>query len=137
MSINVEHLQRCITTLENALKKLEDSKPGSVDYDIFRNATIKGYELSLETAGKLLKKGLKPFFASPKEVDRLRFKELFRHANKHSTITTEECERWFAYHDNRNTTAHDYGAGFAESTLKLIPDFIVDAKKLAQTLSHP
>ena len=34
-------------------------------------------------------------------------------------------------HDNRNYTAHDYGEGFAETTLKLLPNFIDDAKALA------
>jgi len=28
------------------------------------------------------------------------------------------------YCDNRNKTAHDYGIGFAEETLKLLPDFV-------------
>ncbi len=32
---------------------------------------------------------------------------------------------------NRNDTAHDYGEGFAENALKLLSDFIADAKALA------
>ncbi len=30
----------------------------------------------------------------------------------------------------RNTTAHDYGLAFAEDTLKVLPQFIMDAKSL-------
>ena len=39
-------------------------------------------------------------------------------------------ERWLRYRDNRNDTAHDYGEDFAETTLKLLPAFIEDAKTL-------
>jgi len=36
-------------------------------------------------------------------------------------ITMEEAERWLEYRDNRNDTAHDYGEGFANDTLALLP----------------
>ena len=64
------------------------------------------------------------------------FKDLFRHAAKHGLIETDAVERWFLYRDNRNNTAHDYGEGFAETTLKLLPDFIADAKALASVLEE-
>jgi hypothetical protein len=43
-------------------------------------------------------------------------------------------ERWFAYRDNRNSTAHDYGRGFAEERQALIPEFLSDARRLETTL---
>jgi len=49
-------------------------------------------------------------------------------------MAVEEVERWFAYRDNRNSTAHDYGEGFAKETLVLLPGFIVDAKTLESIL---
>ena len=49
-------------------------------------------------------------------------------------MTLEEIERWFAYRDNRNTTAHDYGKGFAQETLRLLPSFITDVKGLEHIL---
>ena len=58
------------------------------------------------------------------------FKDIFRHAANHSLISTEETERWLKYRDNRNSTAHDYGVGFAEETLNLLPQFIIDAKSV-------
>ena len=48
----------------------------------------------------------------------------------------EACERWFAYRDNRNDTAHDYGEKFAETTLKLLPGFIADARELASVIAE-
>ena len=63
-------------------------------------------------------------------------KDLFRHAARHGLITPEAVERWFLYRDNRNDTAHDYGEGFAEATLKLLPGFIADAKTLADMIEE-
>ncbi|MCX7115562.1 MAG: nucleotidyltransferase substrate binding protein [Gammaproteobacteria bacterium] len=135
-ALNTEHLQRCIETLEQSLALLQTQEPHSLSYEIFRNATIKGYELTLETAGTLLKKALKPYFSSPKEVDQLTFKDLFRHGAKHNLLSPEETTRWFKYRDNRNNTAHDYGVGFAETTLTLLPDFIIDAKQLKEKIDR-
>ena len=39
-----------------------------------------------------------------------------------------------AYRDNRNYTAHDYGVGFADETLKLLPSFLLDAQALEVVL---
>lgn len=136
ISINTDHLKRCLLTLENAFIQLDKSEKDSIDYDIFRYAAVKGFELSLETAGKLLKKAIKPYFATSKEVDRLIYKDIFRYAAKHGLLTNEEVERWFLYRDNRNNTAHDYGKDFAEKTLVLLPDFIADTKHLIKILDH-
>ena len=136
MKLNTEHLDRCIQTLEGAVEKLNSSIEGSIEYDIFRNASIKGFELTLETSGKLLKKALKPYFATPRAVDQLVFKEIFRNASKHGLLTLDETERWFIYRDNRNTTAHDYGKEFVEKTLKLLPQFIQDAKTLKDNIDY-
>ncbi len=62
------------------------------------------------------------------------FKDVFRHAAKHGLIRADACERWLEYRENRNDTAHDYGAGFAEATLKLLPRF-VDARRLADVIA--
>ena len=136
MTLNTDHLKRCIETLRQSISLLMQQKPDTLEYEIFRNATIKGYELTLETAGTLLKKALKPYFATPKDVDQLVFKDIFRHGAKHGLLTIEETKRWFIYRDNRNNTAHDYGVGFAEETLKLLPKFVEDAQRLKESLDH-
>jgi hypothetical protein len=40
---------------------LRQATPGSVEYDVYRNAIIKGSELALETGGKLLGKSSNRF----------------------------------------------------------------------------
>jgi hypothetical protein len=90
--------------------------------------------LSLETAGKLLRKALKAFEASPRTVDALVFNDVLRHAGKHGILSSAEVERWLAYRANRNSTAHDYGAGFANNTLQLLPTYLQDVRVLATAL---
>jgi nucleotidyltransferase substrate binding protein (TIGR01987 family) len=130
MTLNTDHYARCIRTLELTLDQLKKAEPESIEFEIFRNAAVKGFELTLETAGKLLRKALKAYTGRPREVDALTFKDVLRQAAKHTLLSTDEVGRWFAYRDNRNDTAHDYGVGFAEETLKLLPSFVQDAQAL-------
>jgi nucleotidyltransferase substrate binding protein (TIGR01987 family) len=130
MTLNTDHYAGFIRTLELTLPQLEKAEPDSVEFEIFRNAAVKGFELTLETAGKMLRKALKAYTGRPRDVDGLTYKEVLRQAAKHTLLSTDEVVRWFAYRDNRNDTAHDYGVGFAEETLKLLPSFVNDARML-------
>ena len=134
MNLNTDHYARCISTLETSLAHLSATDPESIDFEIFRNAVVKGFELTLETAGKLLRKALKAYTGRPREVDSLTYKDVLRHAAKHDLMEVDAVERWFVYRDNRNNTAHDYGVGFAEETLELLPGFIRDARALETVL---
>lgn len=136
MTLNFDNFARCIQTLERSLLYLEQSEPDSDDYEVYRNAVIKGFELTLETAGKLLRKILREYVASPKLVNDLVFKDLFRQAAQYNLMTLAEVERWFAYRDSRNDTAHDYGVEFAETVVTLIKEFLVDARHLQQALVY-
>jgi nucleotidyltransferase substrate binding protein (TIGR01987 family) len=131
MSLNVEHLRRTADTLEQAILRLAEVDSSDVLYDLYRNAAIKSFELSLETTGKLLRKALKLYGGSPREVDKLVFNDVLRHAGKHGLLDIAGVERWINYRANRNTTAHDYGEGFANETLKILPDFLKDVRDLA------
>jgi hypothetical protein len=69
-------------------------------------------------------------------VDQLHFKEVFKQCVLRSIITTDLCERFLEYRDNRNNTAHDYGVNFAEETLLLLPTFIKDASMIVNTIKQ-
>ena len=133
---NTDFLLRCIGTLELALDQLRRHEPGEFIYEVFRSACVKEFEIILEQSGSLLKKRLRPYFASNRQADSLAFKDIFRYAAKHGLISVQACERWFEYRDNRNDTAHLYGEDFAETTLTLLPQFIADSKELAQLISE-
>lgn len=134
--LNTDYFARCITTLERGFDFLNQQSDDEQMYDIYRAACVKEFEIILEQTGKLLKKCLKPYFATPKLVDKLNFKDTFRYAAKHGLISLEEAERWLAYRDNRNDTAHDYGAGFADDTLALLPQFIDDAYHINEVIKN-
>jgi len=134
VALNTEHLLRCIATLKASLAMLRGVRPETVEYEIYRNAVVKGFELTLETSVKLLRKALRPYTGSPRDVDAWTFKDTLRYAGKHGLMITGAVERWFKYRDNRNNTAHDYGVGFAEETVVLLPGFIEDAKSLEAAL---
>ena len=132
--LHTDYFARCITTLGQAFDYLNQQPPESVAYDIYRAACVKEFEIILEQTGKLLKKCLKPYVASSKQVDQLSFKDVFRLAAKHGLISLDEAERWLIYRDNRNDTAHDYGEGFANQTMVLLPQFILDAGRINEVI---
>lgn len=136
MNVETAYLERCIATLDKALALLKQSDPEVIDYDMYRSACVKEFEIILEQSGKLLRKVLKPFFHSSQAVDQLVFKDVFRHAVLRNILTAEAGERWLQYRDNRNSTAHDYDANFAEETVTLLPQFIADAIALADAIKR-
>ncbi len=55
-SIDTQFLQRCIQALDRALQLLQNSPKDSIEYEMYRSACIKEFEIILEQSGKLLKK---------------------------------------------------------------------------------
>ncbi len=134
--INTEYLNKCLLTLKKSYELLKQNEEGSIEFEMYRNSLVKGFEMTIEQSAKLLRKKLTPYFSSKKAVDALTFKDLFRYAAKHSLLHAEEVERWFKYRDNRNSTAHDYGEQFAKDTLVLIDDFVQDTQNLIQVIQN-
>ncbi len=135
-TIDTTFFERCIETLTQAHQLLLTADEESISYEMYRSACVKEFEIILEQSGKLLKKCLKPYFHSAKAVDKLTFKDIYRYSGQHGLIPIEEVERWLIYRDNRNNTAHDYGVDFAEHTLLLLKQFIIDANALAQVINR-
>ena len=94
MSLDTTFLRRCLDALERALEGLRHHGSDDVFHEVFRAACVKEFELVLEQSGKLLKKRLRPWFASNRQADRLAFKDAFRHAARHGLIDADACERW-------------------------------------------
>lgn len=134
MNLNTDHLKRCIDTLESSLSFYRNAVPGGIEQEVFRNAIVKGYELTQETALKLIRRALKDYGHGSRKLDALPVKELLRTAATHGLMCVAEVEHWFAYRDNCNNTAHDYGEGFVKETLSLLPGFLADARTLENGL---
>jgi nucleotidyltransferase substrate binding protein (TIGR01987 family) len=129
-ALDTDFARRCIRTLDQALLTLgqEDLEP--VTHDIYRAACIKEFEIVSEQCAKLLKKALAAYFSNARAVDALTYKDIFRHAAKHGLIHLEAAERWLAYRDHRNQSAHEYGQNYADAILVLLPEFLKDASAL-------
>ncbi len=136
MNIDPSYLKRYIDALAQAHESLQNYSQEALEFDIYRSAVIKEFEIILEQSGNLLRKTLKPYFHSSKAVDKLYFKDLFREAGLHGLLGIDEVERWLQYRDNRNSTSHDYGEHLANHTLKLMDQFIQDARKLVEVIEH-
>ena len=135
--IDTAFLVRCIDTLETALDELRLRERDDPLYEVFRAAWIKEFEIIVEQCGRFLKKRLRPCFTSNRQANSLNYKNVFRLAAKHGLISAGACRRWMIYRDARNYTAHDYGACFAESTIKLLPGFTADARELIAVIADP
>ncbi len=137
MSIDTTYLCRCIAALEYASGELSKRCNGDNFIDeIYHAACVKQFELVLEHSGELLRKRLAPYFASNRQVDRLHFKDLFRHATRHGLMNTETVERWLNYRDYGNNIPHDSEEGLPEYLMVVLPVFIEDAKSLAETIEQ-
>ena len=71
MILRTEHLARCLQTLEKSLEQLDRAPKDTIEHEVFRNAVVKGFELTLETAGKLLRRAVKTYVANPRTVDEM------------------------------------------------------------------
>ena len=134
--INTDYLSRCIGVLEISYAQMKKQPVEDMNYDIYRAACVKEFELILEQCSKLLRKKLRDFLHSNKAVDELTFKDVFRYSAKHRLMSAENSELWLKYRDNRNDTAHNYGKSFAEQTLRLLTEFIISAKEVVRILEN-
>lgn len=136
MTMSTEFIRHYILTLRTAWDGLERYEAGDVMYEIYRAACVKEFELVLEQSGRILKKKLRPYFASNRQADQLTFNDIFRYAAKHCLISGDSCERWLEYRAVRNVTAHEYGEQFAERTLEILPQFVADAEELVDAIGE-
>ncbi|MFZ4524212.1 MAG: hypothetical protein ACOYOE_01355 [Chlorobium sp.] len=60
MDIDTSYYERCISTLKKAHSLLLKANVEEIDYEMYRSACIKEFEIILEQSGKLLRKTLKP-----------------------------------------------------------------------------
>lgn len=133
-NLNTQSLIQVLNTLQAGLLRLKQSKADTVEYDLFRNATVKSFELATEIAGKLLRKALKSFDYDARTIDRLVYKDVLRTAGKQGLLNFEELERWLNYREHRNLTAHTYGEKLADQTIQVLNAFEADCRALSERI---
>ncbi len=137
MNIDTTFLRQCIAKIERSVEEYEQLED-SVDSvnEIYLEIIVAQFEQVLEQSGKLLRKRLAPFFASNLHVDRLEYKDLFRHAARHGLIEIDVVERWFGYRDFRGATAGKTSERSPVAIFELTPSLIVDARSLAEMIGE-
>ena len=132
--INTDNLIQTVTTLELAVEGLRDQEPGEPMYNVYRGACLNEFQVVLDLTASLLRRRLRPYFATIRQVSDLTFGQVFREAARLHLISLDECRRWLNYRDYRNTIAHRYGREFAEQALTVLPALIEDARRIAEVI---
>ncbi|MCY4159109.1 MAG: HI0074 family nucleotidyltransferase substrate-binding subunit [Bacteroidetes bacterium] len=129
------------TKFRLSLKRLEEQyenylhKPPTspiLDQEAVAESIIQRFEVCYECLWKVMKRymteelGIATIPSSPKPVLRL--------ANE-NTLLSGSLAQWFRYANARINTSHDYDGEKAQDCISLIPDFIVDAIHLYETLT--
>ncbi len=128
--INTDNLTQTITTLELALEGLREQEPGEPMYNVYRSTCMNEFQVALELTASMLRRRLRPYFATIRQVNDLTFGQVFREAARLHLISLDECRRWLDYRDHRNRIAHRYGREFAEQALTAPPLLIEDARRI-------
>ena len=133
-TLDLTALERCLATLRQGHQLLLAESADAVSHDLFRAACVKEFELILELVVKLLRRVLREFVTSTRELAELPFKDVLRQAARFGQLDLEAVDRWFHYRDLRNTSAHEYGQNFAEKIIVALPAFIADSETVLTAL---
>ena len=132
--INTDNLTRSVNTLQLAFDSLRKQEPEELIYDVYRGACMNEFQVVIELSASLLRRRLRPYFATVRQVNDLTFAQVFREAARLHLISLNECRKWLNYRDHHNTIAHGYGREFAEEALTMLPPLIEDARGIADMI---
>ena len=129
--ISTDNLTGCVNTLELALEGLREQEPSELLYDVYSGACLNEFRVVIELTATLLRRRIRPYFATVRQVNDLTFGQVFLEATRLHLISLDECHRWLNYRDHHDTIAHRYGREFAEEALTVLPPLIEDARRIA------
>ena len=129
-------LQKSIIALENGIEIYNKKKligENEEEIEIIKSGVIQNFEICYEISWKLMKKWLEENIGVS-AVDGISRKELFRIASQNKLI--ENIEKWFEFHEARNSTSHDYDGIKAEEVFKQALEFPTYVRKLQERLEN-
>ena len=98
-----------------------------------RDGLIQRYEFTYEISHKMLKRHLEMTSPNPEIFDAMPFADLIR-TGKELSILKSDWSAWKLFREMRAKTSHTYDEDIAQSVVQVIPDFIHEARYLAQQL---
>lgn len=136
MSLDITSFRNAISQLEKAIRysrsSIADNDPGLQEQ--LRNSVIQCFEFTYELSHKMLKRYLEQTSASAEEVDVATFQGLIRTGNEKGLLRSD-WRMWRDYREARNDSSHTYDKDKAESVAAIAPDFLEEAKFLAEKIS--
>lgn len=125
-----------LSTLHKALGRLDEGYQRYLldvrDLQI-RDGLIQRYEFTYEISHKMLKRHLEMTSPNPDIFDAMPFADLIRTGNELS-ILKSDWSAWKLFREMRAKTSHTYDEDIAQTVVQVIPDFIHEARYLAQQL---
>lgn len=125
-----------LSTLHKALGRLDEGYQRYLldvsDLQI-RDGLIQRYEFTYEISHKMLKRHLEMTSPNPEIFDAMPFADLIRTGNELS-ILKSDWSAWKLFREMRAKTSHTYDEDIAQTVVQVIPDFIHEARYLAQQL---
>jgi len=125
-----------LSTLHKALGRLDEGYQRYLldvrDLQI-RDGLIQRYEFTYEISHKMLKRHLEMTSPNPEIFDAMPFADLIRTGNEVS-ILKSDWSAWKLFREMRAKTSHTYDEDIAQTVVQVIPDFIHEARYLAQQL---
>ena len=98
-----------------------------------RDGLIQRYEFTYEISHKMLKRHLEMTSPNPEIFDAMPFADLIRTGNELS-ILKSDWSAWKLFREMRAKTSHTYDEDIAQTVVQVIPDFIHEARYLAEQL---
>jgi len=98
-----------------------------------RDGLIQRYEFTYEISHKMLKRHLEMTSPNPDIFDAMPFADLIR-TGKELSILKSDWSAWKLFREMRAKTSHTYDEDIAQTVVQVIPDFIHEARYLAQQL---
>jgi len=134
--LKMEILDKALSAMSNLIDKAMDEKQMSQLDDITRMGlqagVIKHFEICYELCWKFIQRWIgENYHLTEDDFPRSR-KDLFRYAAKLGLV--EDAEAWFKFGDARNLSVHVYDSKQAEEVYQVACSFIIEARKLQQTL---
>lgn len=129
MSLDLTPLQNAIARLEEGLNRY---RRDVADTQI-RDGLIQRFEFTYELSHKFLKRYLAVTSANPEAVAEMAFADLIR-SGCDAGLLRQEWPAWRLFREMRSKTSHAYDEAMALDVVAVIPQFLEEARYLADRL---
>lgn len=130
MQLDLSSYVKAITSLKEVLDEYH-KHPNT----FMRDACIQRFEYTYELSWKMLKRFLENTSANPVEYDEMSFQNLIRTGSERGLLLNG-WDKWAQYRKARSATSHVYDEKKAIEVFNQIPDFLIEAQHLLESLQE-